>query len=204
MFRDREADMLQHIVTVRPVITETHIFDPERPLFREPVRFQGKRLFLILFLVYFAQTFQTDLRILERTREADKLLDRSRQLSYDIRQRHHHTQRHFTRNNGPRRQKGDQDIGGLVKKHRSELLVLLQGQALDAYLEQFHLDALPFPPFLRLAVVQLDLLHAGHQLEKVALFARSLRKPLDVQFAPVLHKGKYPGHIQAIAYQEQH
>ena len=203
MFRDREADMFQHIVTVRPVIAEAHIFDPERPLFRDPVRFQGKRLFLILLLMDLAEPLQADLRILERTREADELLDRSRQLPYDIRQRHHHTQRHFTRNNSPRRQKGDQDIGGLVKKHRSELLILLQGQALDAYLEQFHLDALPFPPFLRLAVVQLDLLHAGHQLEKVALFARSLREPLDVQFAPVLHKGQYPRDIQPVANQEQ-
>ncbi len=87
----------------------------------------------------------------------------------------------------------------MVKKHRSELLILFQGQTFDAYLEQFHLDAFPFPPLLRLAVVQLDLLHAGHQLEKVALFARSLSEPLDVQFAPVLHKGKYPCHIQPVA-----
>ena len=106
--------MLQHIVTVRPVIAEAHILHPERPLFREPVRFQGKRLFLILLLMDLAEPLQADLRILKGTRKADELLDRSRQLPYDIRQRHHHAQRHFARNNSPRRQKGDQDIRGLV------------------------------------------------------------------------------------------
>ena len=195
--------MFQYIIPIRPVIAETHILHPERPFFRNPVRFQCKRLFLILLLVDLAEPLQTDLRILERTREADELLDRRRQLPYDIRQRHHHAQRHFSRNNSPRRQKGDQDIGGLVKKHRTELLVLLQGQALDAYLEQFHLDPLPLPPLLRLAVVQLDLLHARHQLEKIALFARCLCEPFYIQFAPVLHKGQYPRHIQPVADQKQ-
>lgn len=122
VLRDREADMLQHIVTVRPVIAEAHILHPERPLFREPVRFQGKRLFLILLLMDLAEPLQADLRILKGTRKADELLDRSRQLPYDIRQRHHHAQRHFARNNSPRRQKGDQDIRGLVECLFAEVL----------------------------------------------------------------------------------
>ena len=65
-----------------------------------------------------AEPFQADLRILKGTRKADELLD----MPYDIRQRHHHAQRHFTRNNSPRRQKGDQDIRGLVECLFAEVL----------------------------------------------------------------------------------
>ena len=43
-------------------------------------------------------------------------------MPYDIRQRHHHAQRHFARNNSPRRQKGDQDIRGLVECLFAEVL----------------------------------------------------------------------------------
>ena len=64
----------------------------------------------------FTEAFQADLRILERPRKTDKLLDRSRQLTHDIRQRHHHTQRHLTGNNSPGGQKGNEDVSGLVKK----------------------------------------------------------------------------------------
>ena len=56
--------MFQHIVPVRPVIAETHILHTERPLFRNPVHLQSKRLFLILLLMNLSEPFQADLRIL--------------------------------------------------------------------------------------------------------------------------------------------
>ena len=49
-------------------------------------------------------------------------------------------------------------------KNIGDILHLPQGRAPDADFEQLHLDALPLPPLLLLAVVQLDFLHPRHHL----------------------------------------
>ena len=101
----------------------------------------------------FTEAFQADLRILERPRKTDKLLDRSRQLTHDIRQRHHHTQRHLSIYYSFCRNKGNHNIGSLIKEYGTHLLNLSQCQTFYANFEQFHLYTFPLPAFLSLTVI---------------------------------------------------
>ena len=196
--------MLQHIVTVRPVITETHIFDPERPLFREPVRFQGKRLFLILFLVYFAQTFQL---IFASWNERAKPINCS-----------------IGAVNCPTIYVSDIIIPNVISPETTARAAKKEIRILVVWLKNtdpscwYCCRAKPLMLILnsftwmrshshRFSVSQLFSLIS---CMPVTNWKRLLCSPaacanrLMSSSRPVLHKGKYPGHIQAIAYQEQH
>ena len=146
--------------------------------------------------MYLIQPFQTYLGILKLLRKSYKRRNRRTELADDISQRHHHTQCHLTVYHCFCRYKGDYNIRGLIEKYRTYLLYLPQSQPFYADFKQFHLNTLPLPALLCLAVVQLNLLHSGHHLYKVTLLIRSLFKPFKIQFATIFHKKKDPSYIQ--------
>ena len=138
--------------------------------------------------MHLVQTFKADFCILQLLSKSDERTDGSAQLSYNISQRHHHTQSHLSVNYGFRSYKGYHNVGSLVKKDRSRLLYLSQCKSFYTNLKQPHLNTLPLPPFLFLTIVQFDLLHSCYYLDQITLLARCLCKSPDIEFTPILHK----------------
>ena len=194
--------MVQHVVPVRPVVAEAHALQPERVVVGQRVQPFPRRLFLVLPVVYLVQPLQADLGILERLRKADGLADGCRQLPDDVAHGHHHAQRDLTLHHRPRRQVGDEQARGLAEEERPRLLRLPQCGAPDAYPEKLHLYALPQPPLLPLAVVQLDFLHARHHLHHVALVGGRLSEARVVQPPPVTHEEHNPEYIKRVPREE--
>lgn len=88
---------------------------------------------------------------------------------------------------------------GLGEEDRAGLLNLFDAESVQTNLEKLNLYPLPFPPFLPLAVVQFDVLHALNQLYHLALLNGRLAETLDVQFPAVAHEEGNPCHIQRVA-----
>lgn len=95
---------------MRPVVLERHA--PELQVGQ--IRYLADSFLcgglLVLLLLYLRKTFERDLRILRRLHELDKLRKRRIQLSYDVLQGDHHTERHLAFDDSRGRQKRDYDI----------------------------------------------------------------------------------------------
>ena len=198
MFGNHQRDIIQHIVSIRSIVTEAHIFHLYIPSLRQNGQFGSNILLLIRFPMYLIQPFQTYLGVLKLLRKSYKRRDRRTELTDDISQRHHHTQCHLPFHHRLCRNKRDYNIRGLIEKYRTYLLYLPQSQPFYADFKQFHLNTLPLPALLCLAIVQLYLLHGSYHLHKVTLLSGCLCKPTDIQFTAIFHKSKYPSDIQAV------
>ena len=199
---DAQAHVVQHVIPVRAVIAEGHVAERDVPLFGQGGELGGHVLLLVLLPVYLIEPFEAYLRILQLLCEPDERRDRAVELPDDVGQRHHHAQGHLSVHHRLGSDEGDDDVRGPVEEDGARLLHLSQCQPPDADFEEFHLNPFPLPSFLLLAVVQLYLLHAGHQLYQTALFPGRLCKPPDVQLPPVFHEHEYPAHIQRVPCQE--
>ena len=157
---------------------------------------------LIVLRVYLVQTLKTYLRILKRLCKTNKLTYWCRHLPDDVCERHHHSKSHRTLHNRFCGYVVDKYVSRLCEKHRARLLYLTYTQTFQSNLEKFDLYTFPFPAFLPLAVVELNVLHALNQLYHLALLLCRLVKTLDVQFPAIAHEERDPDHIQCVAYNE--
>ena len=193
---DAQAHVVQHVIPVRAVIAEGHVAERDVPLFGQGGELGGDVLLLVLLPVYLIEPFEAYLRILQLLCEPDERRDRAVELPDDVGQRHHHAQGHLSVHHRLGSDEGDDDVRGPVEEDGARLLHLSQCQPPDADFEKFHLNPFPLPSFLLLAVVQLYLLHAVHQLHHRALVGALLGKPLVVQFRPFLHEEPDVGDVE--------
>ena len=129
--RDGKIDLLEHCIGERVIVERKPLY-PEAPVLWEDAGPAGCLLFLVLAIMDFAETFQADFGILGRLHEGNHLIDGQVELTYDVLDSRHHTQRHVSADDRCRRDKGDDDILGFVDEESAALLVLAQGQTLDA------------------------------------------------------------------------
>ena len=148
------------------------------------------------------QALQADAGILGLSNKRDELGHRRIQLTDDVLDGRHHTQRHVTPNHGRRRKERDDDVLGLVDEQTADFLRLTQGHALDADFEQLRLNTFPLPALLFFAVVELDLLHARDHLDQVALVGRCGLESHIIQLSATLEEEQHPGNVQGASQQE--
>ena len=110
MFGNHQRDIIQHIIPIRSIVIEAHIFHSQLPLLRQNRQFGSNILLLIRLPMYLIQPFQTYLGVLKLLRKSYKRRDRRTELADDISQRHHHTQCHLTVYHCFCRYKGDYNI----------------------------------------------------------------------------------------------
>ena len=200
--RNRQVDSVQHFVRVRPFVLKNYVSELDGRVFGDVADQTRVFGFLIRFFLNFVQAFERDFRILRGLHETDELRYGGVELADDVLHGHHHTERHFPIDDGTGGKERDDNILGLVDERTAYFLCLSECQALDRNLEQFGLDTFPFPAFLLLAVIQLDVLHAVDKLDDIALVVGRLLKTHVVQLAAAFEEYQYPQDIKTAAEQE--
>ena len=152
--------------------------------------------------MYFVDTFQAYLHVLQGVDEIHQLLDGRVQLPDDVLHRQHHTQGHLPVYHGGCRHYGNHDILYLIDEDAACLLGLLQFQALHICIEQFGLHVLPLPAAALFAVLQLYLLHGGDELVGLVVVLGLLLEVEVVYLLPAFQEEGNPSGVGDAACQK--
>ena len=200
--RNMQGHIVQHLGRTRTLVLESQMADTNvTPAIRIGTYLPFRSGFL-LPVPDLAHPFQRDLYILPAIDKLHELFDRGIQLSDDILDRKHHSERQVSVNHGSCRHDGDHDVLHFVDKNTARLLSLLQFHRLDTRAEQICLDIFPFPASSPFAALQFDLLHPVQQLHRLALVAGPLFEIGIVQQPSPFQEQENPDPITHTTQQE--
>lgn len=119
-----ERDVINGIVAVCPAVTERDVVEGDVAALGQDVQARGNVALLVLLAVDFVESLEADFRVLERLGKTDELADGRTDLPNDIRQGHHHAERHLPLDHRLGGEEGDDDARGLREEDGTYLLNL--------------------------------------------------------------------------------
>ena len=200
--RDIEAHVVQYFRGMRPFVLEGEVLYPDVAVLAGEGGNFALRCLFFLALADFTHALQGDLHVLPAIDELDELFHRRVQLSDDVLDGQHHTEREVPVDDGSRRHDGYHDVLYFVDEDTPGLLTLLQLHRLDVRAKQVRLHVFPFPATATLAILQLYLLHSVEHLHRLALVPCPLLEISIVQEAAFLQEEEDPRGIERAPEEE--
>ncbi len=150
----------------------------------------------VLQLVDLVDAQETDLCILCRDDKPDQLYQRGVQHPDDKLYRDHHPKSDLATDDSLCTIEGDQQVADALDKLCPEVLGVRDVQHFKVHPVKLRLDILPFPPFLLLVVVDLDVVYRAHRFDPITLVLRDQAKVFPVELLADVQESQYPTHIQ--------